>query len=149
MDGGSGVLDMANGGGEVGFVLAAVMLTRATAALRGRDGSGEVRELSLNSPGALQVRKEEIGRWIRRRRFWKEGFGVGVRKKALLTHGATESATGMRTPARACKLGCGISAQSGRGTGPCQTPAREGQAGQEEAGKERPAGPMGQKPGVK
>jgi hypothetical protein len=36
------------------------MLTRATAASRGRDGNREVRRLGLYSPKALQVRKEEI-----------------------------------------------------------------------------------------
>jgi hypothetical protein len=57
--------------------------------------------LGLYSPKVLQVRKEEIGRWIRRRRFWKERSGVGVRKKVLLTHGAMVSVIGRRTPARA------------------------------------------------
>jgi hypothetical protein len=41
-------------------VLVAAMLTRATAASRGRDGSGKVRGLGLYSPKALQIRKEEI-----------------------------------------------------------------------------------------
>jgi hypothetical protein len=41
-------------------MLAAVVLTRATVASRGRDGSRGVREFGINSPGVLQVRKEEI-----------------------------------------------------------------------------------------
>jgi hypothetical protein len=39
-------------------VLAAAVLTRATVAPRGQDGSGGVRELGINSPGVLQLRKE-------------------------------------------------------------------------------------------
>jgi hypothetical protein len=35
MDGGDGVLDMADGGGEVGFVLAVTMLTRPQRLLKG------------------------------------------------------------------------------------------------------------------
>jgi hypothetical protein len=41
-------------------VLAAAMLTRTTAASRGRDGSRKVRRLGLYSPKALQITKEEI-----------------------------------------------------------------------------------------
>jgi hypothetical protein len=41
-------------------MLAAVVLTRATAASRGQDGSGGVRELGINSPGVLQLRKGDL-----------------------------------------------------------------------------------------
>jgi hypothetical protein len=58
---------LSSGWRQIGLVLAAAMLTRATAASRGRDGSGKVRGLGLYSPKALQIRKEEIEGRIRRR----------------------------------------------------------------------------------
>jgi hypothetical protein len=42
------------------LVLAAIVLTRATAASRGQDRSGGMRELGIYSPGVFHVRKEEI-----------------------------------------------------------------------------------------
>jgi hypothetical protein len=69
-------------------MLAVAVLTRATAASRGQDGSGGVRELGINSPGVLQLRKEgdleadSIGRTRERnraRRGEEEGPDVWAR----------------------------------------------------------------------
>jgi hypothetical protein len=46
--------------GRLGFTLVVAVLPSVTADSRGRDGSGGVRELGINSPGVFQVRKEEI-----------------------------------------------------------------------------------------
>jgi hypothetical protein len=84
-------------------VLAVAVLTRAIAAPRGKDGSGGVHELGINSPGVLQLRKEgdleadSIGRTRERnraRRGEKEGGPDGW------TRGVSN--TQRRHAARAC-----------------------------------------------
>jgi hypothetical protein len=98
-------------------VLVVAVLTRATAASRGRDGSGGVCGLGLYSPKTLQVRKEGIGRRIRSVVILESVVADGLRRKAALTRGPAASArhecgqtviqreergTAMRVPFWAC-----------------------------------------------
>jgi hypothetical protein len=74
------------------------VLPSVTAASRGRDGSGGVRELGINSPGVFQLRKEEIevedligDKQGRRRRRWLEEGGSPNTRARDVSDGQTDS----------------------------------------------------------
>jgi hypothetical protein len=142
------------------------MLTRATAALRGRDGSGGVHGLGLYSPKALQLRKEEIEGGIRSVMILEGVIANGLRKEAALTHGPVMSAK-RREERGNTTLACDLGRRrlgpkrggerTGRLHGWAGSSVRRRPMGQTEGRRElarggkgdRAAGPMGQKPRMK
>jgi hypothetical protein len=113
------------------LVLAAAVLTIATAASRGQDRSGGMHELGIYSPGVIYVRKEEI----EREDLIGDGFGRKSGRRLEEEGGpdvwARDVSDGMRTPVRARELGLrrftglGPSGKQGRGAG-CARGRRRG-----------------------